>query len=151
MAHHEIQTLTDLAVAAVPLEDQLSPLEQQRGLGRVLLGGKLIETAVEVFGNTQIHGHTPWYQTSTKCSRSAKILSLDLFFKQQHQTLSPVLTAIAFINWWEGRGSKAHQFLELALDADPGYRLAKLNDMMIGTGMVAGWSMDKEAAYREWG
>ncbi|MHA7141869.1 DUF4192 domain-containing protein [Arthrobacter sp. Sr33] len=61
---------------------------------------------------------------------------------------APALTAIAFINWWEGRGSKAHQFLELALDADPNYRLAKLSDQMIGTGIVAGWSMDKSTAYR---
>ncbi|PVE14902.1 DUF4192 domain-containing protein [Arthrobacter sp. Bz4] len=64
---------------------------------------------------------------------------------------APALTAIAFINWWEGRGSKAHQFLELALDADPNYRLARLSDQMIGTGIVAGWSMDKSTAYRDRG
>ncbi|RDV10441.1 hypothetical protein DXK94_07820 [Arthrobacter sp. RT-1] len=32
---------------------------------------------------------------------------------------APALTAIGYINWWEGRGSKAHQFLQLALDTDP--------------------------------
>ena len=32
---------------------------------------------------------------------------------------APIFTAIAFINWWEGRGSKAHQFRQLALEADP--------------------------------
>jgi hypothetical protein len=64
---------------------------------------------------------------------------------------APPLTAIAFINWWEGRGSKAHQFLQLALDADPNYRLARLSDQMIATGMVAGWSMDKGIAYRDRG
>ncbi|WP_115787476.1 DUF4192 domain-containing protein [Arthrobacter silvisoli] len=61
---------------------------------------------------------------------------------------APILTAIAFINWWEGHGSKAHQFLQLALEADPGYHLAKLSDQMIGSGMVAGWNMDKATAYR---
>jgi Domain of unknown function (DUF4192) len=60
---------------------------------------------------------------------------------------APILTAIAFINWWEGHGSKAHQFLQLALEADPGYRLAKLSDQMIGSGMVAGWNMDKSTAF----
>ncbi|MFK4299218.1 hypothetical protein ABH924_004399 [Arthrobacter sp. GAS37] len=40
MSHHEIQTLIDPATAAVPLQDQLGPLEQQRGLGSVQLGGK---------------------------------------------------------------------------------------------------------------
>jgi hypothetical protein len=68
-----------------------------------------------------------------------------------HSHSAPSLTAIAFINWWEGRGSKAHQFLDLALEADPNYRLARLSDQMIGTGMVAGWSIDKSAAYRDRG
>lgn len=44
--------------------------------------------------------------------------------------------------------SKCIQFLELALAADPGYRIARLGDQMIGAGMVAGWSMDKSTAYR---
>ncbi|MEC5193295.1 MULTISPECIES: DUF4192 domain-containing protein [unclassified Arthrobacter] len=64
---------------------------------------------------------------------------------------APILTAIAFINWWEGRGSKAHQFLQLALEADPDYRLARLSDQMIGSGMVAGWNMDRNTAYRNHG
>jgi hypothetical protein len=51
----------------------------------------------------------------------------------------------------EGRGSKAHQFLELALEADPGYHLARLSDQMIGSGMTAGWGMDKGTAYRDRG
>lgn len=68
---------------------------------------------------------------------------------QRHTALAPNLTAIAFINWWEGPGNKVHQFLELALDDDPGYRLAKLSDMMIGTGMIARWNMDEDTAYRE--
>ncbi|GAA5194039.1 hypothetical protein GCM10023346_20540 [Arthrobacter gyeryongensis] len=61
---------------------------------------------------------------------------------------APLLTAIAYISWWEGRGSKAHQYLELALEADPAYRLAKLSDQLIGNGMIAGWNMDKNTAYR---
>ncbi|MFH5877279.1 DUF4192 domain-containing protein [Arthrobacter sp. NA-172] len=61
---------------------------------------------------------------------------------------APLLTAIAYISWWEGRGSRAHQYLELALEADPSYRLAKLSDQLIGYGMVAGWNMDKNTAYR---
>ncbi|WP_307052285.1 hypothetical protein [Arthrobacter oryzae] len=61
---------------------------------------------------------------------------------------APILTAIAYINWWEGRGSKAHQFLQLAVEADPADRLARLSDLMIGSGMVAGWNMDKDRAFR---
>jgi len=43
------------------------------------------------------------------------------------------------------------QFLELALESDPGYHLARLSDQMIGSGMTAGWSMDKGTAYRDRG
>lgn len=64
---------------------------------------------------------------------------------------APALTAVAFISWWEGRGSKAHQLLELALEADPNYRLAKLGDQMIGSGMVAGWNMNRATAYQNRG
>jgi len=49
---------------------------------------------------------------------------------------APVLTAIGYINWWEGRGSKGHQFFELALDTV--YRIARLSDQIIGSGIVAG-------------
>lgn len=61
------------------------------------------------------------------------------------------LTAVAFSNWWEGRGSKAHQFLQFALEANPTYRLASLSDQLIGTGMVADWSVDECTAYRDRG
>ncbi|WAH97766.1 DUF4192 family protein [Arthrobacter sp. MMS18-M83] len=61
---------------------------------------------------------------------------------------APLLTAIGYINWWEGRGSKAHQFMQLALEADPSYRLAKLSDQLLSYGMLAGWNMDKNTAYR---
>ncbi|PNH79746.1 DUF4192 domain-containing protein, partial [Arthrobacter sp. AFG20] len=44
--------------------------------------------------------------------------------------------------------SKAHQFLQLALDTDPAYRLARLSDQMIGSGLVAGWNMNKNTAYK---
>jgi hypothetical protein len=36
----------------VALEDQLGPLEQQRRLGGVFLGGQFIKAAVEVLGNS---------------------------------------------------------------------------------------------------
>jgi len=42
------------------------------------------------------------------------------------QHAAPILTTIGYINWWEGRGSKAHQYMQLALDTDPGYLFARL-------------------------
>ncbi|MEV7605701.1 DUF4192 family protein [Paenarthrobacter sp. NPDC089322] len=52
------------------------------------------------------------------------------------------------MNWWEGRGPKAHQYLQLALDTDPGHRFARLTDHMLGAGIIAAWNTNKNTAYR---
>ncbi|MDP9889061.1 DUF4192 domain-containing protein [Pseudarthrobacter enclensis] len=78
----------------------------------------------------------------------AQQLLLHAYTRTSPQHSAPVLTTIGYINWWEGRGSKAHQFLQLALDSDPAYRLARLSDQMIGSGLVAGWNMNKTTAYK---
>ncbi|WP_284990479.1 DUF4192 family protein [Arthrobacter sp. efr-133-TYG-120] len=77
----------------------------------------------------------------------AQQLLLHAYTRTSAQHSAPVLTAIGYINWWEGKGSKAHQYLQLALDTDPAYRLARLSDQMIGSGIVAGWNMHKSTAY----
>lgn len=48
-----------------------------------------------------------------------------------------ILAAIAFIHWWKGRGSKAHQFRQLALEAGPAYRLARLSELLNRSGSDA--------------
>ncbi|MDQ0826025.1 hypothetical protein QFZ60_002198 [Arthrobacter sp. B2I5] len=78
----------------------------------------------------------------------AQQLLLHAYTRTSTEHAAPVLTTIGYINWWEGRGSKAHQFLQLALDTDPAYRLARLSDQMIGSGIVAGWNMNKDTAYK---
>ncbi|UUL75472.1 DUF4192 domain-containing protein [Pseudarthrobacter sp. Fe7] len=78
----------------------------------------------------------------------AQQLLLHAYTRTSPEHAAPVLTAIGYINWWEGRGSKAHQFLQLALDTDPAYRLARLSDQMVGSGIVAGWNMNKSTAYK---
>jgi hypothetical protein len=78
----------------------------------------------------------------------AQQLLLHAYTRTSAEHSAPVLTAIGYINWWEGKGSKAHQFLQLALDSDPAYRLARLSDQMIGSGVVAGWNMSKDTAYK---
>ncbi|BCW78290.1 DUF4192 domain-containing protein [Arthrobacter sp. NicSoilC5] len=78
----------------------------------------------------------------------AQQLLLHAYTRTSPEHAAPVLTTIGYINWWEGRGSKAHQFLQLALETDPAYRLARLSDQMIGSGLVAGWNMNKNTAYK---
>ena len=94
----------------------------------------------------QTHGGPQWPRVEW-----AQQLLLHAYTHSSTKHSAPGLTAIAYVNWWEGRGSKAHQFLQLALEAHPSYRLARLSDLMIGSGMVAGWNMDKDRAFRPWG
>jgi hypothetical protein len=91
----------------------------------------------------QTHSKPQWSRVEW-----AQQLLLHAYTHSSTKHSAPILTAVAYINWWEGRGSKAHQFLQLALEADPSYRLARLSDLMIGSGTVAGWNMDKDTAYR---
>ena len=41
------------------------------------------------------------------------------------------------VNFGEGHGNKAHRFLQIALEADPGYSLARLSELMISPGPAA--------------
>jgi hypothetical protein len=49
----------------------------------------------------------------------AEQLLLHAYTRSSTRHSAPIVTAIAFISWWEGGGSKAHQFLQLALEAGP--------------------------------
>ena len=62
----------------------------------------------------QTHGKPQWSRVEW-----AQQLLLHAYTHSSTKHSAPILTAIAFVNWWEGRGSKAHQFLQLALEADP--------------------------------
>jgi hypothetical protein len=94
-----------------------------------------------LFAQTQ--GKPQW----SRVERAQQLL-LHAYTRTNTQHAAPLLTSHGYINWWEGRGSKAHQFLQLALEADPDYRLARLSDQMIGSGIIAGWNTDKNTAYR---
>jgi len=78
----------------------------------------------------------------------AEQLLIHAYTRTSSQHAAPILTTIGYINWWEGRGSKAHQYLQLALDTDPGCRFARLTDQMLGAGIIAGWNTIKNTAYK---
>ncbi|NWL12171.1 DUF4192 domain-containing protein [Paenarthrobacter nitroguajacolicus] len=89
-------------------------------------------------------------ETAPKWSRIewAQQLLLHAYTRTSSQHAAPILTTIGYINWWEGRGSKAHQYMQLALETDPGYRFARLTDQMLGAGMIAAWNTNKDTAYK---
>ncbi|BCW35969.1 hypothetical protein StoSoilA2_20250 [Arthrobacter sp. StoSoilA2] len=78
----------------------------------------------------------------------AKQLLTHAYTMTSPEHAAPILTTIGYIHWWEGRGSKAHQYLQLALDTDPGYRFARLSDQMLGAGIIAGWNTNRDTAYK---
>ena len=100
-------------------------------------------------------GNILFAQTQTKPQWSriewAQQLLLHAYNRTSTEHSAPILTAIGYINWWEGRGSKAHRYLQLALETDPTYRLAALSDQMVGSGIVAGWNTNKDTAYKSRG
>ena len=57
MTHHEIKAFTDFASTRMTLQNQLCPLQQECGLGRVFLCGQLLQPSIEVFWDAQIHSH----------------------------------------------------------------------------------------------
>jgi hypothetical protein len=56
------------------------------------------------------------------------------------------LTLLAFLAWWEGDGARASHRVADALDRDPGYRLARLVEGVVGTGLPPGWVRRRGAA-----
>ncbi|WP_051388807.1 DUF4192 domain-containing protein [Arthrobacter sp. 35W] len=78
----------------------------------------------------------------------AEELLLHLYTRADGADAAPVLTSLGIIQWWEGKGTRAHQCFHHALEADPDYRLAQLSDRMVSAGIVACWATNKQAAYQ---
>ena len=66
MTHNKIKALADFAPARVALQNQLCALQQKRGLGRVFLGGQLLQPPIEVFRDTEIQAMSLWYRNGTR-------------------------------------------------------------------------------------
>lgn len=53
---------------------------------------------------------------------------------------SPALTLLALVSWWSGDGAAANSWLDRALAAEPGYRLAELLRETLDAAMPPGWA-----------
>ncbi|WP_195849373.1 DUF4192 domain-containing protein [Arthrobacter sp. AQ5-05] len=82
-----------------------------------------------------------------RVDRAQEVL-LHLYTRADGADTAPILTSLGIIQWWEGKGSRAHQCFLHALEADPSYRLAQLSDQLVGAGIIAPWAMDKNSAYQ---
>ncbi|KRF06155.1 hypothetical protein ASH00_07775 [Arthrobacter sp. Soil782] len=58
-----------------------------------------------------------------------------------------LLSILGWLEWARGRGSRAHYYLQEALDEAPGYTLAELLMTLVGTGSLAPWARRRETAW----
>jgi hypothetical protein len=73
MAYDKIKALANVTAAQMTLEHKLRTLEQQRRLRRVFLCRKLVQTPIQILGDTQIHSHSTMvpnqYHQGASCQR----------------------------------------------------------------------------------
>lgn len=67
------------------------------------------------------------------------------------QAGAAALTGRGWISWCRGRGSYAAAHLGLALEEEPGYRLAELLLELVRRGTLCGWAARKDAAWQKFG
>ena len=67
---------------------------------------------------------------------------------EEPEVRAPALSLLAWIQWARGRGGQSMRYLDRALSADPGYRLAQLLQRFIEHGELSGWARRGDAAWR---
>lgn len=78
---------------------------------------------------------------------AAHALFTDLVPVADGESAAALLSLLAWIEWARGRGSRAHLYLERALGASAGYRLALLLRELLGTGMLPDWAGTPQHAW----
>ena len=63
----------------------------------------------------------------------ARLVTLAQHATDEHA--APILTVLAAYTWWHGDGALARVALDRALRCDPGYRLARLLELMLDEGI----------------
>lgn len=78
---------------------------------------------------------------------AAHALFLRLTTVASGQPRSALLSILGWLEWARGRGSRAHHYLQEALEETPGYTLAELLLALVGTGSLAPWARRRETAW----
>lgn len=78
---------------------------------------------------------------------AAHALFLKLMAVASGQPRSALFSILGWLEWARGRGSRAHHYLQEALDETPGYTLAELLLTLVGTGSLAPWARRRETAW----
>lgn len=65
----------------------------------------------------------------------------------QGEPRAALLSILGWLEWARGRGSRAHRYLQEALEETPGYTLAELMTQLVGTGALAPWARRRDTAW----
>lgn len=74
-------------------------------------------------------------------------LALELLRQTPQEFRAPLYAMLGFISWYMGRSSRAMEYMEKALDAEPGYRLADLFKQLLDYGHLPAVVSNIETAY----
>lgn len=74
-------------------------------------------------------------------------LVFELLSHTPHEFRAPLYTMLGFISWYKGRSSRAADYMEKALEVEPGYRLAVLFKELLNRGYLPEVVTNKETAY----
>ena len=78
----------------------------------------------------------------------AEALLIDLLAYTPGAYRAPLFTTLGYLAWYKGRGTTAKKYLDKALEAEAGYRLAELLRQLINNGILAAVTTSKATAYR---
>ncbi len=105
------------------------------------------DTDPDVYGRTLL-GECPTVPTWNRVDAGQALLT-QLLETAAGAHRAPLLTALGWISWNKGRGQLAASYLDHALGAAPGYRLAVLLKELTGRGHVAKVAQRKATGYRK--
>lgn len=117
---------------------------QNRNL-RDRLMADLFNTDEREFENVLI-GNTTTRPTWDRVEQG-EALTLELLSQTPQEFRAPLYAMLGFISWYMGRSSRAMEYMEKALDAEPGYRLADLFKQLLEYGHLPAVVTNSETAY----
>lgn len=125
----KFKPLRDLAMATMVSSDLPDPADLA-GIGTRLMGG----------------GATAPNWTRIE---KAEVLLKDLLKVASGELRAEPLALLGAIEWFRGKGTPASHYLEAALTASPGHRLASLLLEAVSRGILAPWAKNSATAYRK--
>lgn len=91
-------------------------------------------------------GDSPQAPQWARVDRAADLL-LGLYYGSEGPSKAAAGTLLAWIEWARGRGSMAHEALEMVLQEFPDYSLARLLSDFVATGTLPVWATDRDSSW----